>query len=160
MYALAVVLAASSNSKTTTSAGSAAGSLIFLLVIFAAAYFLFLRPRSQAARRQRETLTDVGPGDEVLTGAGIFGTVLDVENDRVTIETAPGTRITVLRSTIARKINPVEDDYDSEHHDEDFASGHEDIDPDAGHGHADDASESHVHDHDNGHEHGAGGEPT
>ena len=46
----------------------------------------------------------VDAGDEVLTGAGIFGTVLDVEADRVTLETAPGTRITVLRSTIARRI--------------------------------------------------------
>jgi hypothetical protein len=47
---------------------------------------------------------ELSAGDEVLTGAGIFGTVLDVEPDRVTLETAPGTRITVVRSTIARKI--------------------------------------------------------
>ena len=108
MHALAVLLAATSNSKTTTSAGSSAASLIFIVVIAAAAYFLFIRPRSQAARRQRDTLQEVGPGDEVLTGAGIFGTVLDVLDDRVTIETAPGTRITILRSTIARRITPTE----------------------------------------------------
>ena len=30
--------------------------------------------------------------------------MLDVEADRVTLETAPGTRITVVRSTIARRI--------------------------------------------------------
>ncbi|HLX89569.1 MAG TPA: preprotein translocase subunit YajC [Acidimicrobiales bacterium] len=127
MYSLAVVLAAST--KNTTSAGSAAGSLIFLVVIFAAAYFLFLRPRSQAARRQRETLTEVGPGDEVLTGAGIFGTVLDVEADRVTIETAPGTRLTILRSTIARRLGPDREEYEAEpDHDHDEAS-HAEIEP-------------------------------
>jgi preprotein translocase subunit YajC len=105
----AVLVASSSNSKTTTSAGSSAASLIFLLVIALAAYFFFFRPRSQAARRQRDTLMEIGPGDEVLTGAGIFGTVLDVMDDRVTLETAPGTRITVLRSTIARRITHTED---------------------------------------------------
>jgi sRNA-binding carbon storage regulator CsrA len=47
---------------------------------------------------------ELSAGDEVLTAAGIFGTVLDVEPDRVTLETAPGTRITVLRRSIANRI--------------------------------------------------------
>jgi preprotein translocase subunit YajC len=140
MNHLAVVLVAAS-SKTTTSTGSSAASLIFIVIIGLAAYFLFIRPRSAAARRQRETLQELVPGDEVLTGAGIFGTVLDVESDRVTIETAPGTRITVLRSTIARRITPEaeapEDDWSAEDghtgsddhaglgfHDADDADGH------------------------------------
>ena len=117
MYALAALLAATSNSKTTSASGAAI-SWILLLVIFFAAYFLFIRPRSQAARRQRETLMELVAGDEVLTGAGIFGTVLDVESDRVTIETAPGTRITVLRSTIARRITPTEPEASAGWHDE------------------------------------------
>lgn len=106
---LALALLASTTTTTkpsTTSAGSSATGLIVIVVIGLAAYFLFIRPRSMAQRRQRETLQDLGPGDEVLTGAGIFGTVLDVASDRITIETAPGTRITVLRSTIARRITP------------------------------------------------------
>jgi preprotein translocase subunit YajC len=90
--------------KTTTTTGAGVGEFIFIIVIFGLVYLLFLRPRSQAARRQRDTLMELSPGDEVLTGAGIYGTVLDVEPDRVTLETAPGTRITVVRSTISRKI--------------------------------------------------------
>lgn len=105
-FLAAVVLAASSKSSSTSTSGSSAASLIFILIIGLAAYFLFIRPRSQAARRQRDTLQELVAGDEVLTGSGIFGTVLDVESDRVTLETAPGTRITVLRSTIARRIPP------------------------------------------------------
>jgi len=84
----------------------------------------FIRPRAQAARRQRDTLMELSPGDEVLTGAGIFGTVLDVESDRVTLETAPGTRITVLRSTIARRITePAPETPNWDEHDEDEAHG-------------------------------------
>jgi preprotein translocase subunit YajC len=90
--------------KAKTSTGSSVASILFLAVIFALVYFLFLRPRTMAARRQRDTLMELSAGEEVLTGAGIFGTVLDVEADRVTLETAPGTRITVLRSTISRRI--------------------------------------------------------
>ncbi|HUY64456.1 MAG TPA: preprotein translocase subunit YajC [Acidimicrobiales bacterium] len=113
---VALVLAATS--KTTTSTGSSVGSLIFIMVIGLAAYAFFIRPRSQAARRQRDTLMELSAGDEVLTGAGIFGTVLDVAADRVTIETAPGTRITVLRSTIARRITQPDDERGGPGHDE------------------------------------------
>ena len=103
---VAALLAAAK--KPTTSTGSSVESLLFIVIVFGLIYAFFLRPRSQAARRQRDTLMELSAGDEVLTGAGIFGTVLDVEPDRVTLETAPGTRITVVRSTIARKITETE----------------------------------------------------
>jgi preprotein translocase subunit YajC len=103
LLSVSVVLLAKTSSKTSTS-GSSAATLIFILFLGVLAYVFFIRPRSAQARRQRETLQEVSVGDEILTGAGIFGRVLDVEADRITIETAPGTRITVLRSTIARRL--------------------------------------------------------
>ena len=101
--AFAALLGATTKKPTTTTGGSIE-SILFIFIVFGVIYAVFLRPRSQAARRQRNTLMELSAGDEVLTGAGIFGTVLDVEADRVTLETAPGTRITVLRTTIARRI--------------------------------------------------------
>lgn len=127
MDLLAVALVAASSKTNTTSTGSSAYSLIFIVIIGLAAYFLFIRPRSMAARRQRETLQELVPGDEVLTGAGIFGTVLDVASDRVTIETAPGTRITVLRSTIARRIAPENETPDESWSDEDEHAAHHEL---------------------------------
>ncbi len=108
---LTMLLAASSPTTTKAAApkGSAAGNLVFLGVLGLCGYMLYRsmgRNRKLQAQRQGNVLSTLGPGDEVLTGAGIFGTVLDVADDRVTIETAPGTRITVLRSTIARRIEP------------------------------------------------------
>src|SRR5271157_4831670 len=114
------VMAAAAKKAATTSSGI--GSFVFIIVIFGLVYVFFLRPRSQAARRQRDTLMEISAGDEVLTGAGIFGTVLDVESDRVTLETAPGTRITVLRSTIARRLTePVDNERGWDDRDEDEA---------------------------------------
>ena len=150
---VAHVLAASASTTTTkptTSAASSVASLLFILVIGLAAYFLFLRPRSQAARRQRETLMEISAGDEVLTGAGIFGTVLDVQQDRVTIETAPGTRLTVLRSTIARRITPeTVSDEGADHHGWDDEADHSWSD-----GHGDEE-----HGHDEGHAPGEHDDP-
>jgi preprotein translocase subunit YajC len=113
---LATLLAGSSSSSSKSTGGSPV-FFIFILVLFGAMYFLFLRPRSQQAKRQREEMQTLSVGDEVLTGAGIFGTVLSVEGDRVELETAPGSRVTVLRSTIARRMTEPEpstegDDWD------------------------------------------------
>src|SRR5580700_1265024 len=150
--ALTLLAAASGSSKTTTTTSNPLESLLPLILIFGVAYVFFLRPRSQQARRQRDTLMELSAGDEVLTGAGIFGTVLDVEPDRVTLETAPGTRITVVRSTIARRITDTagssvaEQNWQDEGHDgvaeaagwhdpsEDDPAGHDPADHDpAGH---------------------------
>lgn len=104
----ALILLAGSTSSTAKKAAPPSGgsnySLLILLAIVALGYFLFIRPRSRAAQAQRQTLSTLTAGDEVLTGAGIYGTVLDVYPDRVTIETAPGTRMTVARSTVSRKV--------------------------------------------------------
>jgi preprotein translocase subunit YajC len=128
------------------------------VVIFGVGYMFFIRPRSQAARRQRDTLIELSAGDEVLTGAGIFGTVLDVESDRVTLETAPGTRITVLRSTIARRIPDTTADAPSwDEHDEDEAHGayheyeHGHDEDEAGHDEAEAGHDEATHDEDEGH---------
>jgi len=121
---ITVLAAGSSSSKAATTTSNPLVSLLPLILIFGLAYVLFLRPRAQQARRQRDTLMELSAGDEILTGAGIFGTVLDVESDRVTIETAPGTRITVLRSTIARRLtDPALDTPGWNEHDEDEAHG-------------------------------------
>jgi preprotein translocase subunit YajC len=111
--AIATVLAATSTKPTTNSASS----LIFLVVVFALLFVMyrtFMRPRQRAAQAQRDTLITLEPGDEVLTGAGIFGTVQHVQGDRVTLWTGTGSTITVLKRTIVRKIEEDDPDYEAE----------------------------------------------
>lgn len=134
---LTALLAATTTTKAK-STGSAAGNIIFLVIIVGLFYFLwrgFSRPRQQQAARQRDLLSNLSAGDEILTASGIYGTVLDVETDRITIETAPGTRMTIARSTIARRISP------------------ETIGPDGGAEHYDDLDELDPHDHGDGEGH-------
>jgi len=103
---LAAAASSSSKAKKTTSSSGGVEELIFIGLIVLAAWLLFFRPRSRQAQNQRQLLSTLVVGDEILTGAGIYGTVLDVYPDRITIETAPGTRMTVARSTVSRKVEP------------------------------------------------------
>lgn len=84
--------------------------LLLMGVIF---YFLLIRPQSRRAKAQRELLNTVSVGDEVVTTAGVYGTVtaIDDEDDVLTLEIAPGTRIRMVRAGIGRILRD-EDDVD------------------------------------------------
>jgi len=66
--------------------------------------------RVYAARRIRSAAE---LGDDIVTTAGIFGTIVDEDEDEGTImlEIAPGTRIKMMRAGIARRITE-DDEFD------------------------------------------------
>jgi preprotein translocase subunit YajC len=92
-----------------------------LILIGGIFYFLMIRPQQRRMRDQRALQNSVEVGDEVMTTAGIFGTVTDIDDDEgtVTVEIAPGTRIRMVRSGIARRLTEDEEEYDDEPEEED-----------------------------------------
>jgi preprotein translocase subunit YajC len=56
----------------------------------------------------------------VLTTSGIFGTIVDEDEDEgtVTVEIAPGTRIRMVRSGIARRLTEDDEVYDEDDDDD------------------------------------------
>ena len=77
-----------------------------LALIAAAAYLLLFRPEQERRKRQQDLLGGLKKNDRVVTTAGIYGTVANVERDadRVTlkIDDAANVKITVTLSSIAR----------------------------------------------------------
>jgi preprotein translocase subunit YajC len=69
---------------------------------------MLIRPQRQQQRRHADMLKELGPGDEVITAGGIYGDVIEVEPDRVTLEIAEDVHIEVARRAIA-SIVPQED---------------------------------------------------
>lgn len=82
-------------------ASGASVLLIQMAAIFAIFYFLLIRPQQKQAQRHREMVSSVGKGAVVVTNGGIVGTVVEVREDRLIIESA-GTPLEVERSLIAR----------------------------------------------------------
>jgi preprotein translocase subunit YajC len=78
-----------------------------MLAILAVLIFFMFR-NGQKRKRDTEALqSKVAPGAEVMTNFGLFGTILtmDEEDNKVGLEVAPGTVVTVHRQTIARVID-------------------------------------------------------
>ena len=75
--------------------------LVQMVLIFAIFYFLLIRPQAKERQRHDQMLQKLKKGDEIVTNGGIIGTVVHVEEKRLTIKTAESTRLTVDRSRIA-----------------------------------------------------------
>jgi preprotein translocase subunit YajC len=56
--------------------------MILLLVVF---YFILIRPQQKRAKEQKKMLQALKSGDEVVTAAGIVGTVITVKEKTVSI---------------------------------------------------------------------------
>jgi preprotein translocase subunit YajC len=96
---------------------SGGGSSLITLLVFAlplGLLFVFMRNQQKRLRNQQALQQSAEVGDEVLTTSGMFGTIVeeDEEEGTVTVEIAPGTQVKMLRAGIARRI--AEDDFDDE----------------------------------------------
>ncbi len=91
------ILAAASTSK------SSGGSYLFLVaivVLFGLLYFVTIRPQRNRQRAAMQTQRTVEPGARVRTTAGMYATVVSVEDQDVILEVAPGVHVRYLRRAI------------------------------------------------------------
>ena len=94
-----------------------------LILIGGAFYFVLIRPQQKRAKAQQALVRSVEVGDEVITTAGVYGTIVDIddETDVITLEIAPGTQIRMVRAGIGRRITE-DDEYEDYDEDEDDTS--------------------------------------
>ena len=90
--------------------GGSLAALALPLLMLVGFYFLLIRPQRNKQRAQQAMLSALQVGDDVMTSGGIFGTVIDIDDDEgvVTVEIAPGTQVRMLRQGISQRF--VEDD--------------------------------------------------
>jgi preprotein translocase subunit YajC len=77
--------------------------LLVIVIALLGFWAIVMRPARIQQRRVAQLQADVAIGDEVIISAGIFGTVVALDDDRVQLEIAPGTVITVARQVVVRR---------------------------------------------------------
>ncbi|WP_284227188.1 preprotein translocase subunit YajC [Mycobacterium antarcticum] len=97
-----------------------------LLVVMGAFMFFASRRQKKAMQATINLHDSLVVGDEVMTTAGLFGTLTDVTDSKVDIEIAPGVVVTMLKLAIKEK-TVADDDDDDEFEDDEY----EDDDDDA-----------------------------
>jgi preprotein translocase subunit YajC len=90
-------------------------TFILILVVGLGAMWLLSSRQRKAQQKQLSFRDNLQPGQEVMTGSGMYGTVVGVEGDVVTIETTPGVQTRWIKAAIARLVEPpVEEDAESD----------------------------------------------
>lgn len=83
------------------SAGGSAGGqfapLLMMVVFIAIFYFLLIRPQQKKAKDHQAMVSRLAAGDEVVTGGGMLGKIVEVGDTFITLEIADGVRVKVQK---------------------------------------------------------------
>ena len=110
-------------SATTTAPGTApapgpapqeqqGGGMMFFVwigVMVLVFWLLIFRPQQKRSKQQKQFLSELKRGDNVLTNAGMYGKVVSLDDNVATLEVSQGVRVRVLKSTLAGRANAPEE---------------------------------------------------
>lgn len=88
--------------------------LVLILGVF---WFLIIRPQQKKKKEHLSMVDILKKGDKVVTNEGIFGTIIKVGDDRVTLEVSSKVQIQFERQQVARmdkKVAEIKDDTDDD----------------------------------------------
>ena len=69
-------------------------------------WFLIIRPQMRRQKEQVAKIAAIKKGDQVLTGGGLVGKVVKVDDEFAEIEIAQGVKVKAVKSTISDIIAP------------------------------------------------------
>lgn len=81
--------------------GGGFAALLPLILLFVIFYFILIRPQQKRAKEHRRLLENLKRGDRVLTAGGLYGTIVNIDGNIVTLELAEKIRVRVNRNYIA-----------------------------------------------------------
>lgn len=88
--------------------------LIMMVLLFGAMYFFLIRPQQKRRREVEAMQRSVGVGDRVVTIGGLYGVVLEMDDESVLLEVAPGITNEYVRGAISKVVEPAAEETDVE----------------------------------------------
>ncbi|NLM44079.1 MAG: preprotein translocase subunit YajC [Clostridiales bacterium] len=80
-------------------------TVLLYVAILGVFYLLLIRPQKKREKQLQEMRNNIKEGDEILTIGGIYGKVLNVKDESLTIEVgADKTRLKIAKWAIGRKV--------------------------------------------------------
>lgn len=86
-------------------------SIILVVVLGGLLIFMMWNSSRKRKAQQQEMATKLGPGAEVMTTFGVFGRVMSMDEteNRVVIETTPGTQLAVHKQAVGKIVEAAPD---------------------------------------------------
>lgn len=84
------------------------GTLLPILLIGVVFYLLIMRPARNRQKKQQQLLSNAQPGSRIMTTAGVFGTVVAIDDEEMSVEIAPGVVVRMVKQAIGRVLDEPE----------------------------------------------------
>ncbi|MFQ5742805.1 MAG: preprotein translocase subunit YajC [Acidobacteriota bacterium] len=75
--------------------------LIPLVVMLGIFYFLLIAPMRRRQKQQERMISALKTGDRVITSGGIYGTIVGIKDDRLTLRVADQVKIDITKSSVS-----------------------------------------------------------
>jgi preprotein translocase subunit YajC len=75
-------------------------ALLPFILVFAIFYLLIIMPQRKKQKKHMELVENLRPGDRIVTTAGIFGTVMSVQKDKIEVKIAANVKIDITKSAV------------------------------------------------------------
>jgi preprotein translocase subunit YajC len=92
--------AAQAQSQAPAPGGSLMGMLLPFILVFVIFYLLIIMPQRKKQKKHMEMVENLKPGDRIITSAGIFGTVMGIQKDRLELKIAANVKIEITKSAV------------------------------------------------------------
>ena len=81
--------------------GGGVAPIVMMVAVFAIFYFLLIMPQQRKQKKWAEMLTQIKPGDKVVSSGGLMGVVMSAKDDSLILRVAPDNiKIEVARTSI------------------------------------------------------------
>lgn len=80
--------------------------LLPLVLIFVVFYFLLIRPQQKRMKSHQAKIAAVKKGDQVVTGGGLVGKVVRVDETYVDVELGQGVKVKAVKGTLSDVLAP------------------------------------------------------
>ena len=80
------------------------GPFGMMIIIFAIIYLLIMRPQQKKQKQHQEMLRGLQRGDKVVTQAGIYGTIVALDEKIVSLQVDDKVRLKISRWSVADKV--------------------------------------------------------
>ena len=90
------------------------GTMFPLIIMFALMYFMMIRPEKKRKKKEKAMLDALKRGDRICTIGGIYGTIMDIKDDTITLAVGRDNMSMVITRWAVRSVEDVKIENESE----------------------------------------------
>jgi preprotein translocase subunit YajC len=80
--------------------GNFVTALVPFILVFVIFYLLIIMPSRKKQKKHQDLVSNLKPGDRIITSGGIYGTVMGVQPDRIELKIAANVKIDITKSAV------------------------------------------------------------